>query len=208
MKEKLKYNSRIVTFDLETEGLNLITTRPWQNAWIIKEGKKVIDEREQWIYWPDLQVSKGAAAITRFNHDYYLSKAQDSREMAAEFADVLYDSRNWLCFHNGIGFDLPVTQTWLKLMGLWRGWQDIPKRSLDTLLLARMFHKGIKPQNLLGDQMKELGKPARGQPKANLGALCAEFDIEYDKGRAHDALYDVHRTADIFGQLSKKLDLV
>ena len=49
MEELLRYNfkQRYVVFDTETEGLNLITSKPWQIAWIECEGKKVIKKHNE-----------------------------------------------------------------------------------------------------------------------------------------------------------------
>ena len=65
----LRFNKdqRYVIFDTETEGLNLIKSRPWQVAWIIAEGDKIISRNDRFIHWPNLNVSEGAAKVTA-NH--------------------------------------------------------------------------------------------------------------------------------------------
>ena len=67
----LRFNKkqRYVVFDTETEGLNLVTSRPWQIAWLVVEGEKIIDKRDFFIHWPNLNVSEGAARVTGFSYD-------------------------------------------------------------------------------------------------------------------------------------------
>ena len=39
---RFKRNQKYIIFDTETEGLNLIKSKPWQAAWIVVEGDRVI----------------------------------------------------------------------------------------------------------------------------------------------------------------------
>ena len=64
-------NQRYVVFDTETEGLNLIKSRPWQVAWLIAEGDKIISRTDRFIHWPNLNVSEGAARVTGFSKKEY-----------------------------------------------------------------------------------------------------------------------------------------
>ena len=72
----LRFNKkqRYVVFDTETEGLNLVTSRPWQVAWMVVEGDKIIEKNDLFIEWPDLQVSEGAAKVTGFTEKEYNKK--------------------------------------------------------------------------------------------------------------------------------------
>jgi DNA polymerase III alpha subunit (gram-positive type) len=206
----MKYNQKCLVFDLESTHLNLLTTIPWQNAWAVMQNKKILDEVDRHIWHENLKLSEGAAIVTRFNYDRYKSLALPSKQVAKEFADLFYDPSYFIVGHNIFGFDLPVMQTWLKMEGLWLGWKDVPKRALDTMLLLRMYHNGYKPdkENLLGSQLKEIGKPPRGSKKSSLGAGCKEFGIDYDPSLSHDAKYDVRKTGELLNSLTYKLDLI
>lgn len=81
---------------------------------------------------------------------------------------------HYVVAHNGLGFDMPF------LYGeLIRAGQAQPKVGLiDTMLQARWATAdGALP---------------------NLGALCFACGVEYDKAKAHSALYDVHVMMECF----------
>ena len=66
---------KYLVFDTETEGLNLIDSRPWQVAWIVTQGDKVLEEHDVYVKWRDLNVSKDAARVTGFSKEDYERKA-------------------------------------------------------------------------------------------------------------------------------------
>ena len=94
MEELLRYNfkQRYIVFDTETEGLNLITSKPWQIAWIECEGKKVIKKHNRFIKWDDLNVSPDAARVTGFDRDYYESVAEDPMVVWKDFEKIVVES--------------------------------------------------------------------------------------------------------------------
>ena len=65
---RFKFNQKYVIFDTETEGLNLVTSKPWQLAWIEAEGKKITKKQNRFLMWEDLNVSEDAARFTGFNY--------------------------------------------------------------------------------------------------------------------------------------------
>ena len=95
MEELLRYNfkQRYIVFDTETEGLNLITSKPWQVAWIECEGKKVVKKHNRFIKWDNLNVSPEAARVTGFDRDHYESVAEDPKTVWKDFQKVLYAGR-------------------------------------------------------------------------------------------------------------------
>ena len=74
----LRFNKkqRYLVFDTETEGLNLVTSRPWQIAWLVVEGDTILSRHDKFIDWPDLNVSEGAAKVTGFSRKEYEKKAE------------------------------------------------------------------------------------------------------------------------------------
>ena len=84
---RFKFNQKYVIFDTETEGLNLVTSKPWQLAWIEAEGKKITKKQNRFLMWDDLNVSEDAAKITGFDKKDYLSKAEHPAVVFKEFMD-------------------------------------------------------------------------------------------------------------------------
>ena len=50
-------NQKYIVFDTETEGLNLINSRPWQIAWLVVKGDKIQEKHDKFIHWPNINVS-------------------------------------------------------------------------------------------------------------------------------------------------------
>ena len=70
MKEKLlrfQNKQNYLLFDYETCNLNLISgNKPWQLAFMVVENNKVVEKKDYWLKWDDLNVSPEAAKITGF----------------------------------------------------------------------------------------------------------------------------------------------
>ena len=61
MKEKLlrfQNEQKYLLFDYETCNLNLISgNKPWQLAFMVVEKNKIVDQKDYWLKWDDLQDS-------------------------------------------------------------------------------------------------------------------------------------------------------
>ena len=53
-------NQKYLVLDTETEGLNLVKSRPYQVSWIIAQGDRVLEKNDRYLWWSDLQMSEGA----------------------------------------------------------------------------------------------------------------------------------------------------
>ena len=76
MKEELlRFNKKqkYMVFDYETCNLNLVSVenKPWQLAYIVFQGDKVLEEKDYLLSWENLNVSKEAARITGFSKSKY-----------------------------------------------------------------------------------------------------------------------------------------
>ena len=210
MIPKLSYNNKqeYCVLDKETESLNLFLARPWQIAFSLCKGNKVIQSFERYPLFEDLNVSKGAARVTGFSYEKYRDLAVPAIEVAEELSSIVEDPKYLIVAHNGLGFDFFIYRTLMKSMNLWKGWGFI-NRAIDTLPLSRCYNAEEKfdTSNFLASQMKFLGRPKKGSKKANLGAMCKSLDIELDPSRQHDAVYDVEKTFELFDKLKYKLEI-
>lgn len=217
--ELLRYRldtQRLVTWDTETESLNLFFSRPWQISYAIGTLKRIEKIVTRYIYWKDLNISAAAAAITRFDRATYDRLAEPAELVLSDFESVLYDPDYLNAGHNLIGFDIDQHKNWRRGCGKSEDWSYLP-RTLDTLALSKAYRGSFTPSGnrwawqykLIHERMSK--KKVEGEPKkgggASLGAMCKEFNIEYDPFQAHGAEYDTTRTHLLLGQLIWQLDI-
>ena len=196
----LRFNKkqRYVVFDTETEGLNLVTSRPWQVAWLLVEGNNIIEKNDFYIHWPNLNVSEGAARVTGFSKSDYLKKSTPPNVVWAKFAKDLYDENNLIVGQNLLGFDVYMVNVWRKLMGMQSDHSYI-RRIIDTKSLAAAIAKEIpvEKENFINWQYRLLNHKERGL-RTSQATLLKKYNIDHDPKRLHDALYDIEMNFKIF----------
>ena len=186
-------SQRYLIVDFETTNTNqvLSTNRVWQVGLVQCKGKNIIQQDEIFIRWNPLNISKGAAQVTKFDIREYNEKAVDPKEPFDMLTSYLYDKDYRIIFHNGLGFEVYLYNIWRKLMGYKSDWSYL-SRTIDTDALARGIKKGIKYQpgdNFLAYQYRMSSIIEKGL-KTNLTALGKENKIEYDYENLHRALND------------------
>ena len=196
----LRFNKkqRYVVFDTETEGLNLVTSRPWQVAWLLVEGDKIIDKRDFFIHWPNLNVSEGAARVTGFSYNDYAKKSMPPNVVWEKFAHDLYNEDNLVVGQNLLGFDVYMVNAWRKLMGMDSDYSYV-RRIIDTKSLATAIAKEIpvEKENFINWQYRLLNHKERGL-RTSQATLLKKYNIDHDPKRLHDALYDIEMNFKIF----------
>jgi len=210
MKETLlrfNKNQRYVVFDTETEGLNLVTSRPWQIAWLVAQGDKIISRTDRFIHWPSLNVSEGAARITGFSQKEYEKKSRPPNEVWEEFSQDLFDENNIIIGQNLLGFDVYMVDIWRK--GLLEPLdQEYISRIIDTKALATAIAKNIPytSGDFINWQYRLLHYRERGL-KTSQAFLLKHYGIDHDPKRLHDALYDIEMNFKIFQKQLFDLEL-
>lgn len=196
----LRFNKkqRYVVFDTETEGLNLVTSRPWQVAWMVVEGDKIIEKNDLFIEWPDLKVSEGAAKITGFTEKEYNKKCEPPKQVWEKFSQDLYNPDHLIIGQNLLGFDVYMVNIWRRLMNLGADYSFIP-RILDTKALATAIAKEmpVVKDDFIGWQYRLLNYRERGL-KTSQATLLKKYNIDHDPKRLHDALYDIEMNFKVF----------
>lgn len=200
------YEGYYIVPDLETEGLTLRYNRPWQCAWMLCQGKKVLWTKTRYIWWADLNISADAARITRFNRLEYTRQAKPAAEVLAEFDADLYNPAYKNVWHNPLGFDIYPHDYWRHCCGQSRDF-SYTERLIDTNCLSKAYLKGIKPDttNLLAWQYKMADFVEKGL-KSNVGAMCKTFGLPFDEAKAHDGPYDIDRTNAIHQELLYRVE--
>ena len=198
---------RYVVFDTETEGLNLVTSRPWQVAWLLVQGDKIIDKRDFFIHWPNLNVSEGAARVTGFSYNDYAKKSMPPNVVWEKFSEDLYDKNNLIVGQNLLGFDVYMVNVWGKLMGMDADYSYVD-RIIDTKSLATAIAKDmpVEKDNFINWQYRLLNHKERGL-RTSQATLLKKYNIDHDPKRLHDALYDIEMNFKIFRKQLFDLEL-
>ena len=203
------HSQKYVIFDTETEGLNLVSHRPWQLSWAIAKGKNIISEHDYAAKWPNINVSEGAAKVTGFNKSQYDKKAVDPVIVYEEFSKLLYDTSYVFVGHNILNFDIYMINTVQRLLG-----KEImfpTDRCIDTKCLAIAVEsncpfEGKTPKDFMFWQYRVNTLPLKGL-RINQEAMLKKLDIEYDQAKLHEALGDVRYTFEIMKKLLYKVDV-
>lgn len=201
---RFKKSQKYVIFDFETCNLNLASpdNKPWQLAFILAEGDRVVDKFNYYIKWEDLKISKDAEKITGFSRSTYNKESQDARKVLNHFEKYLYDPDYINVGHNILGFDIYVHN-------IYRNCLDLPSdysylnRSIDTLSLAKAIEKSIsysRNEPLSVFQFKLNSFREKGM-KLNLASCCKKYDIGFDPSKLHDALYDITKNFEFFTKM-------
>lgn len=212
MSDLLRYNyqQRYILWDFETENLRLIgKNRPWQIGYVIVQGDTIIQEREEYILWNDLNISPGAAKVTRFNPFRYKEKAKLNKEILEEFQGYL-DNPEYICIaHNSHNFDCFVHNIWRNELGLKTEYSYLNK-TIDSNALARMIKLGVKDiqkENWKKEMFRFAEYVEKGL-KTSIKVLCKEFGFDYDENLAHtSALYDCHKNLEIWNKLKWMIEI-
>jgi DNA polymerase III epsilon subunit-like protein len=204
--KKQKY----VVFDFETCNLNLVSkdNKPWQLAFLVYEGDKLIESNDYYIYWADLKMSEGARKVTGFKDEVYRKKAIAANKVLDHFEKYLYDDSYIKLGHNIFGFDIYIHNIFRKLLGKKTDYSYLNK-CIDTLSIAKAIAKDIKmnkEDDLLSWQFKLNSIYERGL-RLNLGACCKQYEVELDSSKLHDALYDIQKNYQVFKKMLWKIEL-
>lgn len=205
---RFKFDQKYIIFDTETEGLNLVSSKPWQLAWIEAKGKKIVKKQNRFLKWDDLNVSDDAARITGFNKKEYLSKAEDPEKVYKEFIDLIMDDDVIIVGQNLLGYDIYMLGVIARNLGIEIDYSFI-SRILDTKVIATALAKGNKTPDkgdMLTWQLRYLNYRERGL-KTNQKFLLQHYEIPFDENQLHDALYDIEKNFEIFQKQLWELDV-
>ena len=195
---RFKKDQKYLIFDTETESLSLVLSRPWQLSWSIAVGDKIIKNEDRFIHWDDLQMSDGAAKITRFDRQRWESKAEQPTKVLNDFDNYLYNPEYLIIGANLFGFDIYQHNNIRRQLGLKTDYSYI-NRIIDVQALQKGIFLGLKsvPENRTAWHYQMQNFRQRGL-KTSVKHLCSVYDIPYDENKAHDAVYDNHLVFSIF----------
>lgn len=185
-----------VYLDTETFNLNLgYKNLPWQFAAVFSENGRIVKKVDVMIDVGDPnQISADARRITRFNDEKYHANKKSALSVWKGIKKILLNPDNIIIGHNILGFDIYILRNLARFVGDDIDFNDFILRVRDTISMARGdYFESKMPKDeteLLSWQYKYLHKSVRAF-RSSLGAVAKGQNIDYDKDRAHDALYDV-----------------
>jgi len=211
-EELLRFNKKqkYMVFDFETCNLNLASkdNKPWQLAFSIYQGGKLLESQDYYIFWEDLNLSDGARRVTGFSDSKYKKRALPAKKVLDHFEKYLYNKKYIKLGHNILGFDIYIHNIFRRLLGRSTDYSYLSE-CLDTLCLAKAIEKDIKindGDDLLPWQFKLNSFRERGM-RLSLGACCKKYEVDFDAAKLHDALYDIQKNYEIFEKMLWKIEL-
>lgn len=203
----LKYDQKYIVFDTETEGLNLHSSRPWQIAWIVCQGYKVLETHNRFLSFNDLNVPDVVKKLTGFSWDVYNKKKESPKKVLEDFESYIYDPQYKIIGQNLLGFDVYMISQLQRMFGKKVEYSYL-ERILDTRALGKAHREGLdKPKdNFLSWQYKIINDRSL-KAKVSQNQLLKYFDIEFEESKLHDALYDIQMCYNVFCELKKVMNL-
>jgi len=204
----LPYNQKSISWDFETDSLNLCNVLPWQLAWNVYEGNRLVKSYDEYLDWPDFQVSDFIIKLTGFSYSEYNRRKRPPQEVLAKFEKYLYNPEYINIGQNIIHFDVFVLAHLQKLCGKTPDYSYL-KRLYDTRTLGKAYRENLerpKSGDLLSWQYKILNDRTLKAKVSQLAQL-KHFGITFDEASLHSASYDCEMTFKIFQELKKKLNL-
>ncbi len=193
MSELLRYkkDQLYLLKDYETEGLSLLASRPWQLSYLIAKGDKIIDIFDRYIWWEDLNISEGAKIITKFDYNYYKSKAEEPGKVLEELDKFIYNNKYIILWQNGLGYDCYIHNVFRKLMGKKTDYSYL-NRSYDTNLLGKYLKYTNPPQIEENKLLWQYKLQSTWQKiKTSLKVLGEDYEIPFDPDKLHNSLEDI-----------------
>lgn len=220
---RFKFNQKYINFDVETEGLNLVSSRPWQISWIEAVGKKITVRKNKFIWWDDLDISNGAAIVTRFDKKYYFDEGSQNKtyridgkvfktesplSVYSEIINKLNQKDFIIVGQNILGYDIYILGVLAKKLGLKIDYSFV-NRIFDTKAVAMALAKENKTpdkEDFLSWQIKFLNHRER-KIKTNQKFLLQKYEINFEESKLHDGIYDVEKNFEIFQKQIWELDI-
>jgi len=203
----LPSNQKYIVFDTETEGLNLFSSKTWQLSWIVCQGSKILETHDEFIAHKELEIPQIVKKLTGFNWSTYNRKSRPLEEVWNKFEKYLFDPQYVIVGQNLLGFDVYMIAILQRLLGQQPDYSYLT-RIYDTRALGKAYREEIqKPsRDFLSWQYKIINDRSL-KARASQNQLLKFFDIDFDDGKLHNALYDIKMCFKVFLKLKKHMDL-
>ena len=195
---------KYILADFETTCLNLNSVKPWQLAFLVCEGGKVIEEKQFYIKWDSLRLSDGAKQVTRFDEKKYKEEAKENEVVLDIFERYIYDKNYFIIGHNYLFYDSYVHDSWRRYLG-----KKTDYSYVDRIIDTNSVTKGIKldipyrrGDSWLGWQY-QVGSVLKKGLKSSLTTVAKENKIDWNFDTLHEALSDIRLNNIIWNKYCK-----
>jgi len=203
----LPYNQKYIVFDTETEGLNLHSSRPWQLAWIVCEGNRVIERHDRYISFKNLEISPYVEHLTGFSWDYYDKVKESPVKVWGDFKKYLYDPQYKVIGQNLLGFDVYMIAELQRMLGEDPDYSYL-NRIYDTRALGKACREELrKPKNNFLSWQYKIIHDRSLKSKVSQKQLLKYFGIDFEEEKLHNAMYDIEMCYKVFVELKKTMGL-
>lgn len=188
---RMNKKAKFCVFDFETEDLNLYSAKPWQFACVVGTQDCIIRKHDLLLRWKDLNISKEAEQITRFDRLKWEAHAVDPKKVF-ELIHEEFEAADYICGHNILGYDIHVYRSACRKLGIKP--YPLQKKAIDTMACGKGIKLEIfyKPgEKFLSYQIRMANNIVAKRGFATLAAFAKLYDIPTDENKLHDALYDV-----------------
>ena len=203
----LPYNQKYLIIDAETDGLRLTDVKSWQIAWSLAEGNRITETHNEYIDYPDLEISDFIAKLTGFTWGEYNKKKKPATEVWSKLKKELYNPERIIIGQNIIGFDCFCIASLQKYLGEKPDYSYMP-RIFDTSPIGKAYKEGLQlptSGDLLSWQYKIKHDKSLKAKSSQLFQL-KNLGIEFDESFLHKAEYDIEMTFKIFLELKKRMN--
>jgi DNA polymerase III epsilon subunit-like protein len=203
----LPFNQKYICMDTETEGLNLYSSRPWQLAWVVAEGNRIVETHDEYIDHKDLSVNDTIIKLTGFNWNTYNKKKKPAKEVWDKFKKYLNDPEYIIVGQNLLGFDVYMIAILQRLAGEKIDYSYI-NRIYDTRCFGKAYREKLeKPKgDMLAWQYKIMHDRSLKAKVSQIQQLKF-FGIDFDEKRLHEAVYDCQMCFKVFLEIKKNMGL-
>lgn len=181
-------NAEFFVFDVESGGIRVFEDRVVQffGATADKNGN-LIDTWEIFIN-PGVEIAQEAVDVHGFSNEFLKENGKKPSEAFAEIRDLFLKHRHLKIVAFNMNYDLSILDAEMKRHGV------------SDLLGGWLAANGLLVDGLVIDRHKD--KYRKG--KRNLETQAKHYGVEFDSSEAHDARYDVLKTAQVTVKILEK----
>lgn len=174
---------KYLVFDTETTGIDTENDRIVQMFIGLYDENAVELERYEWFINPGVEVPEEAANVHGFTTEFLRENGVDPHQALGEIDWVFKEAvrEGWTIVAFNLNFDLSILT------------REMARHNLETAYGQRLNDNSPLFDPLVVDRAKD--KYRKG--KRTLEAMCGHYGIGFNSDEAHDASYDVAKTAEV-----------